>query len=164
MKTAWLALLLLGSISAVAAMLTGTWRAPAAVEATADQMAAAVDPVDDTPTKAPNWPEEAARQEMAARQAVDPDPTPVLRGSEPPATPFPAAAETNVSTNANAGAKMPMPAANAQQIKRIRDSKAEMRAKRSKAAANTRTCPATNPWTGLFQRLSLVPPTRCSTI
>src|SRR5438552_15092865 len=102
MKTAWLALLLLGSIRALAAMLTGTWRAPAAVEATADQMAAAVDPVDDTPTKAPNWPEEAARQEMAARQAVDPDPTPVLRGSEPPATPFPAAAETNVSTNANA--------------------------------------------------------------
>jgi hypothetical protein len=183
MRTAWLALLLLGSISAVAAMLTGTWRAPAAVEATAEQMAAQVEPIDDTPMKTPNWPEVAARQEMAARQAVDPDPTPVLRGSELPATAFPASAETSVNTNANAnmnlmsrhwhdanaGAKMPMPVANAQlpvanaqQIKRIRDSKAEMRAKRSKAAANTRTCPATNPWTGLLQRLSLAPAARCT--
>jgi hypothetical protein len=187
MRTAWLALLLLGSISAVAAMLTGSWRTPAAADAMPEQAAALVEPVDDTSMKTPNWPEvatrqEAARQELAARQAVDPDPSPVLRGSELPATtPYPAAENVpNMNTNANvnlrsrhwhdanAGTKMPvpMPVANApvnpQQIKRIRDSKAEMRAKRSKAAAIARTCQAPNPWTGLLQKLSLAPATRCT--
>jgi hypothetical protein len=182
MRTAWLALLLLGSISAVAAMLTGSWRAPAAADATPDQTAAVVEPVDDSPVKAPNWPDlaarqdTAARQEVAARQVVDPDPAPDLRGGELPATPFPATADTMANTNANAsaninlasrhwhaagaGAKMPMAnVANAQQIKRIRDSKAEMRAKRSKAAANTRTtcAPSTNNWTNLLRKLTLLP-------
>jgi hypothetical protein len=181
MRTAWLALLLLGSISAVAAMLTGSWRAPAAADATPDQTTAAlVEPVDDNPVKTPNWPDlaarqdTAARQEVAARQVVDPDPAPVLRGAELPATPFPAAADTmaNINTNANAnvnltgrhwhaasaGAKTPV--ASAQQIKRIRDSKAEMRAKRSRAAANTRTscAPSTNNWTNLLRKLTLLPP------
>jgi hypothetical protein len=180
MRTAWLALLLLGSISAVAAMLTGNWRAPAAADATPDQTAALVEPVDDSPVKAPNWPDLAARQDMAARQevvarqVVDPDPEPDLRGAQLPATPFPAAADTMANTNASAnvnlanrhwhaasaGAKMPT--ASAQQIKRIRDSKAEMRAKRSKAAANTRTTstctPSTNNWTNLLRKLALMPP------
>ena len=187
MRTAWLALLLLGSISAVAAMLTGTWRAPAAVDATTDPVSALAEPADDTTAKATNWPDlairqdaarqdtaarqDAARQEVAAREAVDPDPTPVLRGAELPAPSFPAAADSmaNMNTKANAnlmsrhwhdantGAKMPL--TNAQQIKRIRDSKAEMRAKRSKAAANTRPActPSTNNWTNLLRKLALVP-------
>jgi hypothetical protein len=181
MRTAWLALLLLGSISAVAAMLTGNWRAPTAADATPDQTAALVEPVDDSPVKAPNWPDLAARQDMAARQevvarqVVDPDPAPDLRGAELPAAPFPAAADTMANTNANASANMnlanrhwhtasagaKMPVASAQQIKRIRDSKAEMRAKRSKAAAaNTRTTctPSTNNWTNLLRKLTLMPP------
>jgi hypothetical protein len=183
MRIAWLALLLLGSISAVAAMLTGSWRAPDAAEATPDQTiasAAQVEPADDNAVKAPNWPDlaarqdSAARQEVAARQAVDPDPAPVLRGAELPAAPFPAAAETMASANASANmnltsrhwhgasAKARMATANvanAQQIKRIRDSKAEMRARRSKAAANTRTTctPSTNEWTNLLRKLTLLP-------
>jgi hypothetical protein len=179
MRIAWLALLLLGSISAVAAMLTGSWRAPDAAEATPDQTiasAAQVEPADDNAVKAPNWPDlaarqdAAARQEVAARQAVDPDPAPVLRGAELPAAPFPAAAETMASANVNltsrhwhdASAKARMATANvanAQQIKRIRDSKAEMRARRSKAAANTRTTctPSTNEWTNLLRKLTLLP-------
>jgi hypothetical protein len=182
MRIAWLALLLLGSISAVAAMLTGSWRAPADADATPDQTTATalVEPADDSAVKAPNWPDlaargdMAARQEAAARQVVDPDPAPVLRGAELPATPFPAAAEAMASTNASANmnltsrhwhdastkARMATAnAANAQQIKRIRDSKAEMRARRSKAAANTRTTctPSTNEWTNLLRKLTLLP-------
>jgi hypothetical protein len=171
--------LLLGSISAVAAMLTGSWRAPAAADAAPDQTTAAAlaEPVDDSAVKTPNWPvlaasqDTAARQEVAARQVVDPDPAPDLRGAELPATPFPAATDTMVNANASAnvnlasrhwhaasaGAKMAT--ASAQQIKRIRDSKAEMRAKRSRAAANTRTtcAPSTNDWTNLLRKLTLLP-------
>ena len=178
-RTAWLALLLLGSISAVAAMLTGSWRSPAAVEATSAQVDVPVEPVADNSANAtPNWPESAAtpdaaarpevvaRQEEAARQVVDPDPAPVLRGSELPASPYPAATEmnANASTNVNvtsrhghdarSGAK---PTASAQQIKKIRNSKAEMRARR-RAAANARACaPPTNVFQSLMRKLNLSP-------
>jgi hypothetical protein len=175
MRTAWLALLLLGSISAVAAMLTGTWRSPAAVETAPAEVAVAVEPVADSPPNTPpNWPEAAAtpdaaprpdaRQEEAARQAVDPDPAPVLRGSDLPSTPYPAASELNAnastSTNVNVTSRHSheaRSAASAQQIKRIRNSKAEMRAKRLRAA-NARVCaPPANVFVSLMRKLNLSP-------
>jgi len=184
-RTAWLALLLLGSISAVAAMFTGTWRAPAVADAMPDQAIALAEPGNETQAGAINWPDTtirqdtAARQEMAARQAVDPDPMPSLRRQESAVTPFPAAPESiasahaivnaNASANANmnimgrhwrdANAVNRMPVATTQQLKKIRDSKAEMmRTKRSKAAANTKTCaPPSNALASLFRKLSLAP-------
>jgi hypothetical protein len=176
MKTAWLALLLLGSISAVAAMLTGSWRAPAVADTAPAQAIALAEPADDNLVKASTWPDmaarrdaarqdlETARQEEAAREVVDPDPTPVLRGRELPAARLPVAADPTTNANANmniisrhwhaAGANK-MPAPNAQQIKRIRESKAEMLAKRSKAAADAKLCATpSSPLQILFRKLS----------
>lgn len=186
-RTAWLALLLLGSISAVAAMFTGSWRSPATADAMTDQVSALAEPGDDTQTKGITWPDAAirqdasarpdpdmvARQEAAARQVVDPDPATLT------ATPFPAApdaiasAHAMVNANPAAGPNMNLVSrhwhdanvtgrtpttASPQQLKKMRDSKAEMRIKRSKAAANTKTCaPPSNALASLFRKLSLAP-------
>jgi hypothetical protein len=172
-RTAWLAFSLLASvsISAVVAMTASTWQTPAAVEATPDQpdqSVAQVEPADDSLAKptTTSWPD------VSTHEAVDPPPPLILRGAELPAdSPPPApvampperpARIMNITGrhwhDANAGLKMA--GANAQQIKRARDSKAEMRVKRSKAAASARACaPPTNSFTGLLRKLNLSP--RC---
>jgi hypothetical protein len=160
-KTAWLALSLLASTSAVLAVTATTWRPPATVEAAPDQRVAQVEPVDDALSRATNEPE------ASAREIINPDPSPNLRGAEILAEAPPAALEaiTNVTNrhwhDANATSKVTMPSP--QQIKKIRDSKAELRVKRSKTAANNvRACPqATNPWTNWLRKLSLSP--HCTT-
>jgi hypothetical protein len=160
-------------------MTAGVWQTPTAVEAmTTDQSVAPVEQVDDTPTKT-NWPE-TSTAEASAPEAADSPPPIILRGSELPADSMPAApaampppAPVTVANiakrhwhDANVGIKMTaanaqqMTAPTAQQIKRARDSKAEMRVKRSKAAANTRACaPPSNGFAGLLRRLNLSP--RC---
>jgi hypothetical protein len=187
-RTAWLAFALLASvsISAVVAMTAGAWQTPAtAVEPmTTDQSVAQIEPADDTAVKptTTSWPD------VSARDAVDPPPPIILRGAELPADPSPPAPAamppaaprtiTNIASrhwhDSNAGIKVtaassqqmmgangqPIPGVNAQQIRRARDSKAEMRVKRSKAAANTRACaPPSNGFAGLLRRLNLSP--RC---
>jgi hypothetical protein len=165
-RTAWLAFALLASvsISAVVAMTAGAWQTPATAEAmTTDQSVAQIEPADDAATKptTTSWPDD---QSPAAPAAMP-----------PPAAPGTA---VNIASrhwhNANAGIKMaaanaqqmmgpngqPMPGVSAQQIKRARDSKAEMRVKRSNAAANARACaPPSNSFAGLLRRLNLSP--RC---
>jgi hypothetical protein len=188
-RTAWLAFALLASvtISAVVAMTAGAWQTPATAEAmTTDQSVAQIEPAaDDAATKptATSWPD------VSAHDAVESPPPIILRGAElpadqslaaPAAMPPPAAPRTaaNIASrhwhDANGGMKMaaanaqqmmgpngqPMPGVSAQQIKRARDSKAEMRVKRSKAAADARACaPPSNSFAGLLRRLNLSP--RC---
>jgi hypothetical protein len=180
-KTAWLAfsLLVAVSISAVVAMTAGTWQTvTTTVEAmSTDQSVAPVEPVvDDAPAKLTNWPE------TSNRDTVDAPPSLILRGAElptepPPAVPaaMPPSAPGSVMNitnrhwhDANTGIKMAatnaqqMAPPTAQQIRRARDSKAEMRVKRSKSAANTRTCaPPSNAFAGLLRKLNLSP--RCPT-
>jgi hypothetical protein len=185
-RTAWLALLLLGSVSAVAAMLTGSWRAPAAVEEASNQAVVQAEPVDNT---LPTAGTETTGTEVASREGVDPSASLLLRGAELPAAPPPAAPETmtsmntpsmntpninspnmnNPETNApninimgrrwhDAGAATKLSAASAQQLKKLRDSKAEMRAKRSKAAASVRACSQSNGFQNLLRKLYLSPP------
>ena len=58
--------------------------------------------------------------------------------------------------DANAVTKMPMPSS--QQLKKVRDSKAEMRTKRAKAATTAKVCaPPSNALASLFRKLSLAP-------
>jgi hypothetical protein len=179
-RTAWLALSLLAiiSIGAMVVMEAGRWRTPAAVDAMSDQPDQKVvqaDPVDDNPPRA------ATEPEAAAREAVNPDPSPILRGAELPAGSPPAAPETPIaSTSAapealaapasimsvtsrhwhDASARTRLTAANAQQIKRARDSKAEMRIKHPKAAANNpKTCAPANGFVSWLRKLNLAP--RC---
>jgi hypothetical protein len=187
-RTAWLAFALLASvsISAVVAMTAGAWQTPATAEAmTTDQSVAQIEPADDTATKptTTSWPD------VSSHDAVDPPPPIILRGAELPADQSPAApaampppaapgSVANIASrhwhDANGGIKMtaanaqqmmgpngqPMPGVSAQQIKRARDSKAEMRVKRSKAAATARACaPPSNSFAGLLRRLNLSP--RC---
>jgi hypothetical protein len=186
-RTAWLAFALLASvsISAVVAMTAGTWQTPVAVEAMSDQSVAQAEPADDETVAKPtttNWPD------VSPREAVDSPPPLILRGAELPADSSPTAPAAMASAapaamppaaparimniagrhwhDANARIKMTaanaqqMTGANAQQIKRARDSKAEMRVKRSKAAANTRACaPPSNSFAGLLRKLNLSP--RC---
>jgi hypothetical protein len=188
-KTAWLAfsLLVAVSISAVVAMTAGTWQTvTTTVEAmSTDQTVAPVEPVvDDAPAKLTNWPE-ASNRETADRDTADAPPSLILRGAELPAEPPPAVPAVpaamppsapgsvmNITNrhwhDANAGIKMAatnaqqMAPPTAQQIRRARDSKAEMRVKRSKSAANTRTCaPPSNAFAGLLRKLNLSP--RCPT-
>jgi hypothetical protein len=181
-RTAWLAFLLLVavSISAVVAMTAGTWQTVATATTTTvdamstDQSVAPVEPaVDDTPAaKTTDWPE-------PPRETADAPPSIILRGAElpaesppavpaamPPASPAPVMNATNRhGHDANAGIKMAatnaqMTAPTAQQIKRARNSKAEMRVKRSRAAANAKTCaPPSNAFAGLLRKLNLSP--RC---
>jgi hypothetical protein len=188
-RTAWLALLLLGSVSAVAAMLTGSWRAPAAVEEASNQAVVQAEPVDNTlPTAGTT---ETTGTEVASREGVDPSASLLLRGAELPAAPPPAAPETMTSMNtpsmnppntnspnmnnpetnapninimgrrwhdAGAATKLTTTPPNAQQLKKLRDSKAEMRAKRSKAAANVKACSQSNDFQNLLRKLYLSPP------
>jgi hypothetical protein len=187
-RTAWLAFALLASvtISAVVAMTAGAWQTPATAEAmTTDQSVAQIEPADDAATKptTTSWPD------VSAHDTVEPPPPIILRGAElpadqppaaPAAMPSPAApgSVANIASrhwhDANGGIRMtaantqqmmgpngqPMPGVSAQQIKRARDSKAEMRVKRSNAAANARACaPPSNSFAGLLRRLNLSP--RC---
>jgi hypothetical protein len=175
-RTAWLAFALLASvsISAVVAMTASTWQTPATVEAAPDESVAQIEPADDSLAKptTTSWPD------VSTHEAVDPPPPLILRGAELPAEASPPAPVVmpperptrimNITGrhwhDANAGIKLAgtqqMPGANAQQIKRARDSKAEMRVKRSKAAASVRACaPPSNGFAGLLRKLNLSP--RC---
>jgi hypothetical protein len=183
-KTAWLALSLLASVSVVAAMTVGVWRVPAGAGASPDQNIAQIEPVavttpqpadsappqpvDNTPPQPITWPQQ--QQAAASSEETSPDPSPVLRGAQlppdpappPAAAPDPAPGITGRHWHDTNGGPRLTPAI-AQQIKNARDSKAEMRVKRSKAAANTKSCTPSPPnsFTGLLRKLNLAP--RCAT-
>jgi hypothetical protein len=171
-KTAWLALSLLASMSIVAAVTANTWRAPATVDATPDQKVAQAEPVDDAPPKLAKEPEK--EPEVSTREVVDPNPQPNLPGAEQPADSAPTVADSaptaldaimNITSrdrhDASEATKVTAPLP--QQVKKIRDSKAEMRGKRSKTAANTRACRQTTAFTSWLRKLNLVPAPRCTT-
>jgi hypothetical protein len=155
-----------------------------------DQSVAQVEPAaaDDTLTKVANWPEVPSREAVdrpppiilrGAELPADPPPAapgplpPSALGTMPPAAPgriTNPGRMTNIASrhwhDANGGIKMatasaqPMMGVNAQQIRRARDSKAEMRVKRSRAATNARACaPPSNAFAGLLRKLNLSP--RC---
>jgi hypothetical protein len=177
-KTAWLALSLLACVSVVAAMTAGVSHAPVTTDTTTEQTAAVVQPASEAPLKPADDPEPKVVTELdeasarpadavdtAARDVVDPDPAPVLRGAElptetPPSAPAPIVNVTSRQRReAATAAKTAAPAV--QSAKAPKDSKAEMRAKRSKTAANPKTCASANGFTGLLQKLNLAP--RCTT-
>jgi hypothetical protein len=164
-KTAWLALSLLASTSIVAAVTANTWRAPTAVDATPNQKIAQAEPVDDTPLKLAKEPEK--EPEVSTREGVDPNPQPNLPGAERPADSSPTALDAimNITSrdwhDASEATKVTVPIP--QQVKKIRNSKAEMGGKRSKTAANTRACPQTTGFTSWLRKLNLAPAPRCTT-
>jgi hypothetical protein len=171
-KTAWLALSLLASTSVVAAVTANTWRAPTTVDATPDQKVAQAEPVDDSSLKLTK--ELEKEPEVSTRDAINPTPQPNLPAAEQPADSAPTVADSaptaldaimNITGrdrhDASEATKVTVPLP--QQVKKIRDSKAEMRGKRSKTAANTRACPQTTAFTSWLRKLNLAPAPRCTT-
>jgi hypothetical protein len=162
-RTAWLALSLLASVSTAAVITASLWRAPATVDAPPDQKIVQAESADAILPKAPNWPE------VSAREVINPDP-PIALHAEPPAALSPADAETaaaetivNITSRHwhDANAETRSTVVDPQQIKKPKDSKAEMRGKRSKAAANAKACTPSNGFAGFLQKLNLSP--RCPT-
>jgi hypothetical protein len=92
--TAWLALSLIAIIgmSAVVVMEAGGWRTSATEDETPNQTVAQVEPVNDNAPGAPVEPE------VSAHDAVNPDPTLLLRGAVLPVDPPPAAPETPMTS------------------------------------------------------------------
>jgi hypothetical protein len=92
--TAWLALSLIAIIgmSAVVVTQAGSWRTPATEDETPNQTVAQVEPVNDNASGAPVQPE------VSVRDAVNPDPTLLLRGAVLPVDPPPAAPETPMTS------------------------------------------------------------------